>query len=95
MFLKIVHIFLIIFTVVGMSATIISACQISYFFICWLALPLLLLLHLFYLFFWKKNNQWLNKISVILLIVGAIIFCSNFKNNVSNQSQKTKMLSDY
>ena len=86
MFLKIGHIFLIIFTLVGMSATVISACPISCFFVCWLALPLLLLLHIFYLFFWKKNNQWLNKISVILLIAGAIIFRPNFKNNAPKSS---------
>lgn len=92
LFSKITHGLLIFLTFIGMTGTVVSACQISYFFICWLALPLLLLLHIFLLFFWKKNNLWFNRISVLLLIMNTFIFTPNLKNKISNQSQNNEKI---
>lgn len=83
-FLKITHLFLCISTIIGVSATVVSACQLYFFFICWLVLPLLLLVHLIFLIFWKKNNLWLNRISIFLLLIGVFIFSPDFSKEAKN-----------
>jgi exonuclease III len=42
------------------------------------------------LFFWKKNNSWLNRTSVLLLIISTLIFAPNLKNKIPNQSKNNE-----